>query len=159
MRRNWKSVQPNSLIEALRLCKDYAAERHQLSVARLAALMGTTEDLLYKWLANGRMPALLIPTYEHVCRCNFATRWLAAAGGHLMIAIPTGRAASGEDMNALQVNLNAAVGALLRFYAAGADGNADETLASLRTALEGLAYQHHNVQQSDQPQLELGEPA
>lgn len=155
MRRNWKSVQPNSLVDALRLAKDYAREKHQCSVERIADLMGITADLLYKWLANGRMPATLIPVFENVCRCNFVSRWIAASGGHLLIQWPTGRMAGDADMHALQSGLNAAVGELLKFYKG--DSNADETLTAVRSAMEGLAWHHRNVSQADQPQLELGE--
>lgn len=157
MRRDWKSVQPNSLIDALRLGKDYARDKHRLSVERIAELMGIEASLLYKWLANGRMPASLIPAYEHICRCSFVSRWLAASSGHLLIAMPTGRTASGIDMNDLQSSLNTAVGELLHFYAGGADP--ETVLAAVRTGMEGLAWHHGNVQQADSPQLELGATA
>ena len=52
MARNWKRIQPSSLRDALRLCKDHALEKKNYSVERIADLMGITADLLYKWLAN-----------------------------------------------------------------------------------------------------------
>ena len=39
-RRNWKRVQPGNLRDALRLCKDFALERKNLSVERIADLTG-----------------------------------------------------------------------------------------------------------------------
>ena len=79
IRRNWKRIQPSSLRDALRLCKDHALEKKNYSVERIADLMGITADLLYKWLANGRMPASAIPAYELITGINFVTRWLAAS--------------------------------------------------------------------------------
>lgn len=153
-RRNWKRVQPGNLRDALRLCKDYALERKNLSVERIADLMGITVDVLYKWLSNGRMPAQLIPSYEHICGIDFVTRWLAASAGRLLIDIPTGRDANAADMQLLQELLNTAVGQLLQFYSG--KSQAQDTLAGIQNAMEGLAWHRSNVQKHLQPELELG---
>jgi len=155
MARNWKRIQPNSLRDALRLCKDHALEKKNYSVERIADLMGITADLLYKWLANGRMPAASIPAYEHFCGINFVTRWLAASTGHLMIAIPTGRNASAEDMQVLQELLNSAAGKLLQFYTNKAD--APSTLAAIQQGMEGLAWHKGNVEKHLQPEFSFNE--
>lgn len=150
-------MQPNSLVDALRWAKDRARDKHRLSVERIAELMGIEAGLLYKWLANGRMPASLIPAYEHITRSNYVSRWLAASSGHLLIAMPKGRNASDAEMHTLQATLNQAIGELLKFYAGSAAP--DTTLAAIRTGMEGLAWHHSNVQQATTPQLDLGEPA
>ncbi|MFZ5659169.1 MAG: hypothetical protein ACOY5C_04850 [Pseudomonadota bacterium] len=154
-RRNWNRVQPTSLRHALELCKDYARERHNLSVQRIAERMGL-EDYwtLYKWIANARMPAVAIRAYETACGIDFVTRWYASSAGRLLIDIPTGRDATAADMQALQELLNAAVGRLLQFYAGKTD--ADETLSALQQAMEGLAWHRGNVEKHAQPELELG---
>lgn len=154
-RRNWKRIQPTSLRDGLVLCKDFARERHQLSVERIADLMGVGSDLLYKWLGTGRMPACLIPTYELVCRCNFVTRWLAASSGLLLVSMPKGRVGTPDDIHQLQTLLNAATGSLIDFYKGGRD--VEPTLADIRNALESLAWHHGNVAQHNTPQLDLGE--
>ncbi|HGM5017881.1 TPA: hypothetical protein ACKPYW_002282 [Pseudomonas aeruginosa] len=59
-RRNWKNAQPTNLRQALEWCKDHGRERRRLSVERIAEQMGLPDhSALYKWLANGRMPAVL----------------------------------------------------------------------------------------------------
>jgi len=56
-KRNWKRVQPSSLRNALELCKDYAKERHNLSVERIADRMGLSDHwTVYKWIQTGRIP-------------------------------------------------------------------------------------------------------
>ncbi|WP_311515299.1 hypothetical protein [Oligella urethralis] len=152
MRRNWKNIQPTSLTHALRLCKDHAIARKQLSVERIADLMGCTHDSLYKWLSTGRMPVVLIPVYEHVCGIAYVSRWLASSGGKLIIDIPKGHLATPEDIQELQLNLNTAVSKLINFYQGSA--SADETLAALQIALEDLASHRANVQQVEAPELE-----
>lgn len=154
-RRNWKRVQPSSLRDALRLCKDHALDKNNYSVERIADLMGITADLLYKWLANGRMPVSAIPAYEHICEINFVTRWLAASTGHLMISIPTGRNASAEDMQVLQELLHNAAGKLLQFYTQKAD--APNTLAAIQQGMEGLAWHKGNVEKHLQPEFQFTE--
>ena len=154
-RRNWKRVTPNSLRDALRLCKDHALEKKSLSVERIADLMGITADLLYKWLSNGRMPAMLIPSYEHICGIDFVTRWLAASAGRLLISVPAGRKASATDMQALQEVLNTAVGQLLQFYAGKTE--APDTLAAIQQAMEGLAWHRGNVEKHLTPELDFQE--
>ena len=154
-RRNWKRVTPNSLRDALRLCKDHALEKKNLSVERIADLMGITADLLYKWLSNGRMPAMLIPSYEHICGIDFVTRWLAASAGRLLISVPTGRKASATDMQTLQEVLNTAVGQLLQFYAGKTE--APDTLAAIQQAMEGLAWHRGNVEKHLTPELDFQE--
>lgn len=155
IRRSWKRIQPNSLRDALRLCKDHALEKKNYSVERIADLMGITADLLYKWLANGRMPAASIPLYEHICGINFVTRWLAASTGHLMISIPTGRDSTAEDMHVLQEVLNSAAGKLIQFYADKAD--AASTLAAIQQGMEGLAWHKGNVEKHLQPEFQFTE--
>lgn len=153
-RRNWKRVFPTSLRDALRLCKDYAQERKNYSVERIADLMDVSPDVLYKWLSTGKMPASTVPLYEHICGINFATRWLATSfGGCLVIPMPTGRDASASDMQVLQEHLNTAVGSLIRFYARRA--SLDEVLGEIQRAMEGLAWHHGNVQQHQQPEFDF----
>lgn len=154
MTRNWKHVHPNSLAQAFRMAKDYAKDRHNLSVERIADLMGVTHDTLYKWLASGRMPAVLIPVYEHACGCQFVTKWLAASGGKLVIDIPAGRTASAETIQELQQSLHTVVGCLMAFY--GGSGTAEQTLPAIVQALEGLGWHHHNVSHAATPELDFG---
>lgn len=153
--RNWKRVNPGSLIEAFRLCKDHARERKNLSVERLAELMATSADALYKWLATGRMPANLIPAYEHFCGIDLVSRHLALSAGKLVVSMPTGRAVSPTDVQQLQSVLNDAVGAILAFAAGNAE--AGEALAAIEAGMGGLAWHRGNVLKHQQPELDLEE--
>lgn len=152
-RRDWRRVVPASLIEAFRLCKDFARERKNLSVERIAELMGVTADALYKWLATGRMPANLIPPYENVCGAHFVSRHLAASGGHLVVPMPTGRALTPTDIQDLQGLLTTATGAILDFASGRAE--AAPTLAAIEAGMGALAWHRGNVRKSQQPELDL----
>lgn len=155
-RRRWKNMQPTSLRHALELCKDFAKEIQNKSVDRIADEMGVADHWsVYKWLQTGRMPANLIRPYERACGCDYVTRWIAASAGQLTIAIPTGRNCTAQDTQALQEVLTTAAGKLLAFYAKNCD--ADETLAAIQAAMEGLAWHRGNVHQTQTPQLELEE--
>ena len=156
IRRNWKRWQPATLRDALKGCKDFALERHNLSVERIAERMGLEDHwALYKWIANGRMPAVLIPAYEQACGINLVSRWLASSGGKLLIDTPTGRTSSAHDIQALQAVLHEATGKLMAFYSDNTEASA--TLAAIQAGLEELAWHRGNVQQHAHPQLELGE--
>lgn len=155
MARNWKRVLPNSLRDALRLCKDHALEKNNYSVERIAELMDVSSDLLYKWLSNGRMPASSIPAYEYICGNNFVTRWLAASTGNLVIVAPSGRNATASDMHALQEVLNTAAGQLLQFYNGKADAAA--VLVAIQQGMEGLAWHKGNVEKHLQPEFEFNQ--
>jgi hypothetical protein len=151
---NWKRLQPTSLLHALRLCKDYARARRQLSVERIADRMGVTHDALYKWLGSGRMPVNLVPAYEQTCGIDYVSRWLAMTAGKLVIDIPTGKCATPKDIHTLQDVLNTAVGSLIRFH--GGQAEAPETLAALQTGLEALALHRGQVAKHAQPEFEFG---
>ncbi|OXS19843.1 hypothetical protein CGU37_22250 [Pseudomonas fluorescens] len=157
-RRRWKNVRPTSLRHALELCKDFAIDVHNKSVQRIADEMGLPDHwALYKWLQTGRMPANLIRPYERVCNCDYVTRWIAASAGRLTIEMPTGRNCTAQDTQVLQELLTTAAGKLLAFYAKNSE--ADETLAAIQAAMEGLAWHRGNVSQTQHPQLELeGQP-
>lgn len=155
-RRNWKRIQPTSLRHALELCKDHAREVHNLSVERIAERLVLTDHyVLYKWIQTGRMPAVYIPAYEMACGVNYVTRWLASAGGALLIPVPTGKTTTPRDMLALQELLNAAAGRLIQFHKQKA--STDETLADIRSAMEALGFHHENVKQHAAPQFEFGD--
>lgn len=154
MKRNWKKVRPTSLLHALELCIEHARETKNFSVDRVAECMGEeNHHNLYKWLANGRMPMVKQRAFENACGANFVSRWHAISAGMLVIDIPNGRSANGEDVLALQETLNDAVGALLAFY----KGNepAEQVLARITAGMEGLAFHRENVRKFDQPELDL----
>lgn len=156
--QQWKRIQPPTLRDALKLCQQHGKERKSLGIERLAALMGLEDHwTLYKWIANGRMPALLIPAYEQACGINLVSRWLAASASKLLIDIPTGRTSNAQDIQSLQAVLHEATGALMAFYAN--DQEASATLAAIQSGLEELAWHRGNVHQHQHPQLDLeGQP-
>ncbi len=154
-RMNWKRVRPTSLVHAMRLCKDFAAERHNLSVERIADRMGVTVDSLYKWLASGRMPANLVPPYELACGIDFVSSWLATTAGKLVINMPTGRKVTTSDVITINTGWASAMQLLSAFYADPARVDTEATLAALRSHMEHVAFHQHNVAQYEAPQLEL----
>lgn len=154
-RRKWKRVRPNSATEALRLCKEYAQERKNLSVERIADRMGVTHDSLYKWLALGRLPFILLPAYEHACGCHFASEWAVASAGKVAIDMPTGRTATQTDMVELNSCFAAALQLLTDFYGNPAKADAAQTLAALSTHLQQVSWHHANVSQHATPELEF----
>ena len=154
-RRNWKRVQPTSLRHAIELCKDYARDVHNLSVERIAEIMDEESHwTVYGWLRDGSIPGRKLLGYQHACRCDFITRWLAHANGQLLITIPAGRMPDGADVQKLQATLNEAVGALLAFATGHAD--AEQVGQDINLALEALAWHRENVQRAAQPELGFG---
>lgn len=156
-RKNWKTAQPASLRQAMEGSLEHARERLNLGVERVAERIGLESHwTLYKWMQNGRIPALYILPLENACGINLISRWLASAGGKLLIDIPTGRQLSAQDTHELQQVLLTASTAILKYYTGTADG--ETALGSIQTALESLAWHRGNVLQHTTPQLELGEP-
>lgn len=154
MKRNWKKVRPTSLLNSLELCTDHAREAKNASVQRIAEFMcEKTHHTIYKYLENGSLPLVKLRAFEHACGANFVTRWLAMSAGLLVIDIPTGRSADGDDVLALQETLNDAVGALLSFFAE--KETAEAVLARITAAMEGLAFHRENVKKYRQPELDL----
>ena len=150
-----KSQRANSLVHALRLCKEHAQAKHHLSVERIADRMGASHDCLYKWLATGRMPAILLPAFELACGCHFASEWLAASSGRLVVDMPSGRKAQGTELLDMNSSCAAALQLLTAFYAAPQGADTEATLAALRLHLEQVAYHHHNVAAYATPELEF----
>lgn len=152
--RNWKGFRPSGLAEAFEGCSQFAMEKHRRDPQRIADLMGLPSRwAFYKWLANGSMPARLIPMFEHVCGAHFVTAHFAASAHRLLIDFPTGRVPSADDVHALQHACNTAVGAVIAF--ARGESTTDETLAAIRVAMELLAHEHANVTRHQQPGLDL----
>ncbi|QEW05629.1 hypothetical protein [Nitrincola iocasae] len=153
-KRRWKHYQPSTLRDALKGCKDYARERHNLSSEQIAERMGLVDHwVLYKWIQTGRMPIPLLPVYEQVCGINLVSRWIAATAGKLLIDIPSGRSADAKDIQELQLQLHHVTGMLMAFY--NGESNAEETLGGIQSALQSLAWHRGNVKQHAQPQLEF----
>lgn len=151
-RRNWNRLQPTSLRHALELCKDFAKEKNNLSVERIAQLSGLTDHwTLYKWIQTGKIPANMIAPFEAVCGVNYVTRWLAISSNKLLIEIPVGRKADAMEMNTLQLCAHEAIGLLLKFY--GGESTADDTLAAIQQVMRGLAWHKGNVEKHQQPEL------
>lgn len=155
-RRSWKRVQPTSLRHAIELCLEYARDKQNLSVDRVADLMGLSSRwTLYKWMENGRMPAILIRPFEHACGCTFVTQYIAASAHKLVVDIPRGKKAKDSDLLALQTGFNEALNLLASFYQGEAE--ADETIAALTSAMAEIAGHRENVSKSLAPELGLFE--
>lgn len=155
-RRHWKRWQPASLRDALKGCKDFAQERHNLSVERIAERMGLEDHwALYKWIANGRMPAVLLPAYEHACGINLVARWMAATDGKLLVDMPRGRQAQAADMVELNTGFAQALQLLTDFYSGGEQADANATLEALRNHLQQVAAHQLNVAGFAEPELDF----
>lgn len=155
-RRNWNRVQPSSITHAIELCADYAREKHNLSVERIAELMGMpSHHSLYKWMAEGRMPLNMLRPFEHATGVNFVSRYIAHSAQLLTMPIPRGSKAEAREINSLQASLHNAVSALIQFHDHKLP--AEECLASLMTAMEDLGWHRVNVEKTGQPDLALFE--
>lgn len=155
-RVNWNKVQPTSITHAIELCSLYAREKRNLSVERIAELMGQpSHHALYKWMAEGRMPALLIRPFEHACGASYVSRYIAHSARLLTIAIPSGAKADAREINSLQASLTKAVAALIEFHAGEIDQT--ECISTLTGAMENLAWHRANVEKTECPELGLFE--
>jgi hypothetical protein len=138
-RMNWNRVQPTSIRHAMELCVQFGREKKNLSVDRIAEMMGLSgHHTLYKWLAEGRMPATLIRPFEIACGCTFLSRYIAHSAQLLTIAIPSGRRATPSDINLLQQHLADAVSTLIAHYNMPVDP--EHCTAILMGTMEQLAW-------------------
>lgn len=153
--RNWNSLRANGPVHALRLCKEYAQAKRNLSVERIADRMGVSHDSLYKWLATGRMPANLLAGYQAVCGTHYFADWLASDADRLVMPMPKGRKVESAEL--LDVNSSCAdmLQAITTFYADPAKSDAEKTLATVRHHLELVAFHHANVARYTQPELDF----
>ena len=147
----WKRLQPSNLKEALRYCKEYARHFNRLTVPAIAEMMGVSDDLLYKWLSTGSVPANLIPMYEHLCGIDYVTQYLAYRSHKLLIDIPTGKAASEIGVAEIQQISANAMSLLIKFYRDGED--LEKTTTALTQLMGGIAF--HRVNIHTQPELEF----
>lgn len=155
-RMGWKNRQPTSLRQAMEWCLDYARSKHNCSVDNVADLMGLSNKwAIYKWLENGRLPAVLIRPLEAACRIDYVTRYIGHSAHKLLIDIPTGKKSTSQDINTLQASFTDAISLLLKFYDGKTD--ADETLAALITTMEQLALHKGEVERHRQPELDFQE--
>lgn len=153
MTRRHSSPVPSSLRAAFEADKAHALKHRRLNVERLAELLGTTPATLYKWIETDTMPVRALITWQHLTGAVHVVRYLASREGAVVVAIPTGRTASAEDVHALQATVNDAIGALLDYLRGSLDR--DSTLGRLTTGLESLAWHRANVEKADQPELEF----
>ena len=153
-RRNWNKLVPTSLRHAMELCLEYACEKKNLSVDRIADLMGLSNKwTLYKWMENGRMPAILIRPFEHACGCSYMTQYIATSAYKLLVDIPSGKKAKDTDLLSLQTGFNEAVNLLAHFYQGEAE--ADSTIGALTQVMAEIAGHRANVSKTMAPELEL----
>ncbi len=140
----------------MELCLDYGREKRNLSVERVADLMGIPSKwTLYKYLENGRMPATLIRPFEHACGATFVTQYIGASAQKLLIDIPTGQAADQDDLLTLQTVLNDTVSLLAQFYKGNLES--EEVMGGLTAAMGQLAGHRCNVEKAAAPELALFE--
>ena len=152
--RNWKKQRPRSLPHAMELCLQHAKERLNRSVDQVADLMALPNKWrLYKWVENADMPSRYILGFQHACGIDYMTQYHAHSDHRLLIDIPLGRQVDASDLNKLQTLTNDAVGALISF--AGGTTSAEEAMAAITLAMEGMAWHRANVEKHQQPELEL----
>lgn len=153
-KRNWKRAVPRSLRHGMELNLEYAKDRKNLSVDRIADLMGLSSKwTLYKWLENARMPINLVRPFEHACGCSFMTQYLATSDHKLLIDMPSSKPAIDTDLLALQTGFNEAVNVLASFYKGDAD--ATDALTELTRHMTDMAAHRARVERVAEPELEL----
>lgn len=138
----------------MELCVTYAREKNNLGVERIADRMGVSSHFtLYKWMENGRLPTCLIIPFEHACGINFISQYLAHSQNHLLIPMPTGKAAEHREISELSLFMNETA-ALLYKHADG-EIESDDVISNLTQLMESLAHHRGNVEKEKQPELEL----
>ncbi|MFK5892860.1 MAG: hypothetical protein QM504_06540 [Pseudomonadota bacterium] len=150
----WNRFQARSLQHALEGCVDYARTMHNKSIDQIADDMGLANKWgLYKYLNNGRIPAILIRPFENSCKINLVTKYIAYSARKIVIEIPKGNKATSRDINSLQASLTQTVAQLLKFY----DGKSsvDETVESIRNSMESLAWHGEEVKKHNEPELDF----
>lgn len=153
-RRNWKRVQPQSLRHSMELCLDYGRDKKNLSVDRVADLMGIPSKwTLYKYLESGKMPANLIRPFEHATGATFITQYIGSSAQKLLIDIPSGKSTGDDGLLDLQCSLNESVRLLTLFYRGQVD--AAEVLSGITDAMQELAGHRENVRKHGEPELDL----
>lgn len=153
-RIQWSKINPKNMCHAIELCVKYAQDKRNLSVERIADLMGLEcHRTLYKWIAEGRIPAIKILAFEHACGIHFITQYQAHSSGMLLIPIPTGRLAEHKEINELSLFMSETVQLLYRHQEGTT--SAEDTVGALTKLMESLAYQRGNVEKEQQPELEL----
>lgn len=151
-RTSWKRKRARSLRHGMELCIAHAKEVHNRSVERVAEMMGEESQwTLYKWIANGRMPACKITAFEHACGIDFVTQYQASSAGYLLVKMPTGRKAEHKELNELSRFNHEVLGQLLAFCET--HEGAEETAQAVTQLMEDLAFQRGNIEKFQQPEL------
>lgn len=154
--RQWKSVRPGSIGEAMELCVEFATEKKRRPVKVLADLMGVDSKTLYRWLSDTSMPLNRVRQFEDFCGISFVSEYLCLAqGDKVVVAIPAGKKAGVTELSEVQCTFAEAMALLARFYQRG--DALDETVAALTVTLSQLAYQRSNVMKATAPELNLFE--
>ncbi|MDY6977980.1 MAG: hypothetical protein SVW51_17570 [Pseudomonadota bacterium] len=147
-----KNKSPISIPHAIELCIEYARQKKNLSIDRVADGMGLANKwVIYKWMESGRLPATMIRPLEQTCGADFVTRYLSHAAHKLLIDVPTGRKVKPLEVNELQILFTESVSLLLAFYNGSSDQ--DDTMSSLNRLMESVAWHHKNIDSFQQPQL------
>ena len=156
-RRNWKKISPSSLRQSMELCLEHAKEKRNFSLDRVADHMGLSNKwVLYKWLENGRMPAILIRPFESACGIELVTRYQGHSANKMLIDIPTGRKATSREINELQTSFTTAIALLLAFYEQHSD--IEKSHNALTMLLEDVAWHRKNIESHMQPSFDLEVP-
>jgi len=153
MPRRFSPPPASSLRAAFEQDKQHALVRHRRGVERIAELMAVPPHVLYKWLESCRMPASILPAWEHATGGSSVIRYLAGQGHRMVLDIPAGRDLVATDMQGLQRITHEAIGSLLGF--AEGRSSAEDTMAALLQAMGALAWHRENVRKSAQPELAL----
>ncbi len=154
--RQWKSVRPGSIGEAMELCVEFSTEKNRRPVKVLADLMGVEAKTLYRWLADTSIPLNRVRQLEDFCGASFVSEYLCLArGDKVVVAIPAGKKAGVTELSEVQCTFAEAMALLARFYQRG--DSMDETVAALTGTLTQLAYHRSNVLKTSTPELDLFE--
>lgn len=149
-----KQRNARSISEAMQLCLEHARTKRNLSVERVADRVGLANHwVLYKWMESGRLPAVLIRSFEFACGADYISRFLAHSAGSLFVRIPTGKQTDAKELAALQRLLNTVMSQLLEYR--DGEATAEAALAELLKGMEALAYQHGQIEKARVPELDL----
>lgn len=151
----YKGKIPTSFIEALRMCKDHAKAKHNLSVERIADEMGLTAVRLYQHLESGDMPFNRVRSYQRACHCNYVTLYMAHGDECMLIKIPNGKKMTDEQMLNINATFHKALTKLTEFYISSEDP--ESTIAALTEHMANAAWHRANVEKHLQPELDFNE--